>query len=81
MTISGAVADRVEKLLRQKGLSADKLVQLSALPKETFKSLMKGKTASTDLRTIFSLCYGFGISVGEFFDDPVFDYRSNDLNF
>lgn len=47
MTISGAVADRVEKLLRQKGLSAYKLVQLSALPKETFKSLMKGKTAST----------------------------------
>ncbi len=81
MTISQAVVSRVENLLRQKGLTAYKLIQLSTLPKETYKSLMKGKTKSVDLKTVFSLCSGFNISIQEFFNDPIFDYNVVDLDF
>lgn len=67
------VRDRILQLCGERGISVNKLANLSALPPSSLKNILYGKSKNPKLITIKMLCDGLDISLGEFFSTPEFD--------
>jgi len=72
MGISQAVIDRINELLRLKGISVNKLCTLSAVPQSTISEFMSGEIKSLGIVKLKMLCDGLDVSIAEFFDTEVF---------
>lgn len=79
INISQAVALRISELLTQKQMTQYKLARAACLSFETIKSIMKNKAKSVNLKTIFALADGFGITAAEFLDSPLFNRDNFDI--
>ena len=73
MTTVEAVRDRILQLCEQRNMSINKLASVSALPPSSVKNILYGKSQNPELLTIKMLCDGLDITLGEFFNAPVFD--------
>ena len=73
MTTVEAVRDRILQLCEQRNMSINKLASVSALPPSSVKNILYGKSQNPNLLTIKMLCDGLDITLGEFFNAPVFD--------
>ena len=73
MTTVEAVRDRILQLCEQRNMSINKLASVSALPPSSVKNILYGKSQNPKLLTIKMLCDGLDITLGEFFNVPVFD--------
>ena len=73
MTTVEAVRDRILQLCEQRNMSINKLASVSALPPSSVKNILYGKSQNPKLLTIKMLCDGPDITLGEFFNAPVFD--------
>ena len=73
MTTVEAVRDRILQLCEQRNMSINKLASVSALPPSSVKNSLYGKSQNPTLLTIKMLCDGLDITLGEFFNAPVFD--------
>ena len=73
MTTVEAVRDRIVQLCEQRNMSINKLASVSALPPSSVKNILYGKSQNPKLLTIKMLCDGLDITLGEFFNAPVFD--------
>ena len=73
MTTVEAVRDRILQLCEQRNMSINKLASVSALPPSSVKNILYGKSQNPKLLTIKMLCDGLYITLGEFFNAPVFD--------
>ena len=73
MTTVEAVRDRILQLCEQRNMSINKLASVSALPPSSVKNILYGKSQNPKLPTIKMLCDGLDITLGEFFNAPVFD--------
>ena len=73
MTTVEAVRDRSLQLCEQRNMSINKLASVSALPPSSVKNILYGKSQNPKLLTIKMLCDGLDITLGEFFNAPVFD--------
>ena len=73
MTTVEAVRDRILQLCEQRNMSINKLASVSALPQSRVKNSLYGKSQNPKLLTIKMLCDGLDITLGEFFNAPVFD--------
>lgn len=73
MTTVEAVRDRILQLCEQRNMSINKLASISALPPSSVKNILYGKSQNPKLLTIKMLCDGLDITLGEFFNAPVFD--------
>lgn len=73
MKLCAAIATRVSKLLKEKGLKQYSLYKMGGIPRSTTSNLinLNIKNVSTDL--IYQICATLGITLKQFFDDPVFD--------
>ena len=63
-----AVKNRILVLLEQKRLSIHKLAIKSGVSPSTIKSILYGNSQNPGIVTIRMLCYGFEISLQEFFE-------------
>jgi transcriptional regulator with XRE-family HTH domain len=77
MTVNDAVATRISKLLREKGISQYRLEQLSGIQHGSMQCIMNGRNKTVTLSTVILLARGFDMSVTDFLDDEIF--RSRDL--
>ena len=84
MKINEAIAKRINDLCNDKELankvancnniSTNKLASLSLLTQSTVQHLTDGRSKNPKILTIARICCnGLGISLSEFFDDPIFD--------
>ena len=72
MRLVDAVNKRIMQLVKERGITVNALANLSGVPRPTIVTMTRSTT--TKLSTIYGICEGLGISLKEFFDDPVFDH-------
>ncbi len=77
MTVNDAVANRISKLLHEKGISQYRLEQESGIQHGSMQCIMNGRNKTVTLSTVMMLARGFHMSLTEFLDDEIF--LSNDL--
>ncbi len=77
MTVNDAVAYRIIKLLKAKGMTAYRLERKTGIIHGALDRIMSGKNKTVTLTTIYKLAYGFDMTIYEFLDDDVF--RSDEL--
>ena len=73
MTVNNAVSKRIEKLLKEKNMSQYRLEQNSGIQHGSMQCIMNGRNKTVTLTTVILLAKGFGMSVGEFLKDELFD--------
>ena len=67
-----AVKDRILELLGERRMSIRQLALESGIAPSSIKNILYGKSQNPGVITIKMLCDGFGISIIEFFDTPMF---------
>ena len=72
MTVCQAVAKRVRGLLAERKMSQYRLEQASCIQHGMMNSIMSGRNGGIELNTVMMIAKGFGMTVVEFLDDPVF---------
>ena len=72
MTMGEAVAKRIDFYLCERGMSLYRLATDAGLPISTLQNLYRGHTKSPTVSVVMKLTLTLGISIGEFFDDPLF---------
>lgn len=73
MKINKAVSEKINKIIIENNITINKLANISCLTQSTVDSLVNGKSKNPKLLTIVRICDGLGISLTEFFDDPLFN--------
>ena len=77
LTVNDAVAKRVSKLLKERGMSQYRLEQDSGIQHGSMQCIMNGRNKTVTLSTVIMLARGFKMSLPEFLDDQIF--RSEEL--
>ncbi|MBE6933084.1 MAG: helix-turn-helix transcriptional regulator [Ruminococcaceae bacterium] len=72
MQLNEAVSKRITELLNEQHMTNYQLHMKSGLPKSTIGNLVNCTYDSVKLRVIHEVCQGFGISITEFFNSPLF---------
>ena len=80
MTLTNAVKQRIINLASKKKITLHKLALDSGVPYSTLSSFLNGKCTSMTLTTLLHICEGAGISIKDFFDDPIFKKVSTNKN-
>ena len=78
MKLSDAIRKRIKFYLKEKNMNVWKLCKMSGIPCSTISTFMSGKTELIKLDTLLHICEGFGITLGEFFTEPMFDAAEQD---
>lgn len=73
MNTREAIAFRIIQLCKARGITPNKLSNISAVPQATIKSILNGESKNPGVVTIKKLCDGFEITLAEFFSTPEFD--------
>ncbi len=72
MNVCQAVAKRINGLLTERKMSQYRLEKNSGIQHGTMNGIMSAKNKGIELNTVIMIAKGFGLSVIEFLDDPVF---------
>lgn len=72
MTVNDAVAKRIANLLIEKRITQYRLEQDSGIQHGSMQCIMKGRNKTVTLSTIYMVARGFGISIPDFLNDPIF---------
>ena len=67
-----AVKDRLLELLGERRMSIRQLALESGVAPSSIKNILYGKSQNPGVVTIKMLCDGFGITIIEFFDTPMY---------
>ena len=73
MTISKAVKEKINTIIRERDLTVNKLASMSCLTQSTVENIVNGHSKNPKILTIIRICDGFNISLKDFFDDKIFD--------
>lgn len=74
-----AVALRIRKLCKERGITPNGLSNISAVSQSTVKSILNGESQNPGVVTIKKLCDGFEITLGEFFSTPEFNELEQEI--
>ena len=77
MTVSEAVAKRINRLLIEKGMTQYRLELTSGIQHGSMQCIMNGRNKTVTLSTVIMIARGFDMTLLQFLDDPVF--TSEDL--
>ena len=73
MTLMEAVSDRLKRLKKEKKFTSYKIQKEGGVPRSTVGKLVSMKLNTVQLDTIYQIASTMGLTIREFFDDPVFD--------
>lgn len=72
MKLVEAVGKRVEQLLKERKMTQYALANLGGIPRQTINIVVKAQHARIALDTIYQIAASFGMSLEQFFADPIF---------
>ena len=72
MNISDAVAERLNSLCEERGITINRLATLSAVTQSPVSDFMRGNTQNIGIITLKKLIDGLDLSITEFFDTETF---------
>ena len=72
MKSQAAVVVRLKILMKLKGINPNALANNAGVPISTLRNILNGNSHGTQIPTINALCDGLGISLRDFFNDPIF---------
>lgn len=78
-TLTQAVAERTEELLKKNNLSKYKLGKVTCLDKTTLQSIFKHKTKDVRLSTVLLIANFFNMSLSEFLLGTNFDFENIEI--
>lgn len=73
MKLNEAVSQRLQELLKERGMTQYQLSMKSGVPKSTIGNVVNCMYDSVKLRIIHELCQGINLNVSEFFNSPMFE--------
>ncbi len=73
MTLIEAVSDRLTRLQKERGYTCYKIQKEGGVPRSTVGKLVSMKFRTVQLDTVYQIASTMGLTLREFFDDPVFD--------
>ena len=73
MTLLDAVRTRLAALIEEKGIKQYTLYKEGGIPRSTISQVLSGKKKKIELHTIYKMTSTMGVTLKEFFDDPIFD--------
>ena len=77
MKLEEAITKRIIDLCEARNISPNKLASMAGMPSATLRCIFYGRSKNPGTRTLLDLCQALGITLYDFFDDPMF--RSADL--
>ena len=80
VTVNDAVAKRISKLLREKGMSQYRLEQESGIQHGSMQCIMNGRNKTVTLSTVIMLARGFDMPLTEFLNDEVFCFEDLEID-
>lgn len=72
MKVRDAISKKILCILDERDITVNKLATICCLTQSTVDSLVNGKSKNPKLLTVVRICDGLGITLKEFFDDPLF---------
>lgn len=73
MTLHEVIVNRIQGLCDEKGISINKMAKICGVTQSTIDNIMKGNSINPKIETIFNICNGMGLTLGEFFGTSDFD--------
>ncbi len=73
MTVAKALSKRIDQLLSEKKITQYRLSMESGVSQTSISEIRKCKNRAPNLYLITEIANGFGISLKEFFNSPLFD--------
>ena len=80
MNFREALAIKVNKLLKERSMSRYALSKKAGIHYSTLKNILNRNDKSVSASLVVLIAYGFDMSVSEFLNDPLFDYKNLDLD-
>ena len=78
MQLNQAVSKRLTQLLEERNMTQYQLFSKSGVPKSTIHNIIQCSYDSVKLRILHEICQGLEISIGDFFDSPLFEEANLD---
>lgn len=72
MKLSEAIAIRASKLLNERNLSQYSLFKNGGVPRSTVCDVINNKKKRVSTDTVYQICSTLGLTLSEFFNDPIF---------
>ena len=73
MSLAEAIKIRIFALMKKKGFSQYDFYTKGGIAKSTVSQVLNGTRERVDVKTIYEMISTMGVSLKEFFDDPLFD--------
>ncbi len=77
MTTQKAVAKKMSELLEKNGQTPYSFCKNNAMSEETLRAILNERTVKLD--TLILLADGFGMTIQEFLNDPLFERQNLDV--
>ena len=79
MTIGAAVRQRILNLCKERDVTLNALSVQCGITQSTLNNIVSGRNNSTTVSTIQKICDGLGITITQFFTDPLFEHLEQEI--
>ena len=79
MNVKQATVCRFQEIMSQRGIRPNELANLSGVTPSTVYSMLDDRRRELSINTIKKLCDGLEITLGEFFNTPLFDNLEQEI--
>ena len=79
MTLNEAFAVRVKEIMKEKRITQYKITQETGIYPSTMNYILHAKTKASNFKTMSLIIRTLGVTIGEFFNSPVFDFENLEI--
>lgn len=76
MTFNEVLATRINELLKEKDMTQYRLAMNSGVVAQSIDNIRRQRNKTNAVNIVFQIAQGFGMTLKEFFDSPLFDIEN-----